>query len=148
VLRTSLAGFAVVLVFSPLARCDAPKSEGDAKALRGTWLPSSAALAGREWSEQLLKSMRLELTDGHYTVTVNGRPDKGTCKIDTTKKPKTLDITGTDGPNKGRTILCIYEINGDTLKVCYDMSGKRRPTEFQSRPDSQLFLVTYRREKH
>jgi hypothetical protein len=35
----------------------------------------------------------------------------------------------------------------DTLKVCYDMGGKNRPTEFKTKPATQLFLVTYKREK-
>ena len=59
----------------------------------------------------------------------------------------TLDITGVKGPNQGKTFLAIYELKGDTLKVCYDLSGKERPTEFKTKPDTQLYLVTYRREK-
>ena len=74
-------------------------------------------------------------------------PDKGTVKLDPAAKCKTMDITGTDGPNKGKTFLTIYELNGDTLKVCYDLSAKSRPTEFESKPKTQLFLVTYKREK-
>jgi uncharacterized protein (TIGR03067 family) len=58
-----------------------------------------------------------------------------------------MDITGTDGPNKGKTILAIYERDGDTLRVCYDLSGKSRPTEFKTETGTQLFLVTYKREK-
>ena len=58
-----------------------------------------------------------------------------------------MDITGTDGPNKGETILAIYERDGDALRVCYDLSGKSRPTEFKTKAGTQLFLVTYKREK-
>jgi hypothetical protein len=54
---------------------------------------------------------------------------------------------GTDGPNKGKTFLAIYELDKDSLKVCYDLSGKARPTEFKTKPDTTLFLVTYTREK-
>src|SRR4051794_40819519 len=36
-----------------------------------------------------------------------------------------MDITGTSGPNKGKTILAIYEQKGDTLRICYDLSGKK-----------------------
>jgi uncharacterized protein (TIGR03067 family) len=62
-------------------------------------------------------------------------------------KPKELDIVGTDGPNKGKTILAIYEQDGDTLRICYDLSGKGRPTEFKTKEGTQSFLVTYVREK-
>ena len=35
-----------------------------------------------------------------------------------------MDITGTNGPNKGKTFLVIYELKGDELRVCYDLSGE------------------------
>jgi hypothetical protein len=44
-------------------------------------------------------------------------------------------------------ILAIYEIDGDTLKVCYDLGGKNRPTEFKTKEGTALFLATYKREK-
>jgi uncharacterized protein (TIGR03067 family) len=54
---------------------------------------------------------------------------------------------GKKGPNEGKTFLAIYELKGDELRVCYDLGGKDRPTEFVSKPETPLFLVTYRREK-
>ncbi len=115
--------------------------------LDGVWLPESAELAGQKLQDELLKTMKLKLADGKYSVTVAGQTDAGTVKLDPKAKPKTMDITGTDGPNKGKTFLAIYELGGDTLRICYDLSGKNRPTEFRSDKESQLFLVTYRREK-
>ena len=86
--------------------------------------------------------------DGKYTVTVGTKSDKGTVKLDPSKQPMAaLDITGTEGPNKGKTILAIYEKTGDTVKVCYDLSGKARPTEFKTMKGTQLFLIAYHREK-
>ena len=58
-----------------------------------------------------------------------------------------MDITGTDGPNKGKTLLAIYEQEGDTLRVCYDLSGQGRPTELRTNEGTPLFLVTYQRAK-
>ncbi len=75
------------------------------------------------------------------------RATKGQSSSNPGKLPKTMDIKGTKGPNKGKTFLTIYELKGDELKVCYDLSGKARPTEFATKPDTQLFLVTYRRAK-
>jgi hypothetical protein len=43
--------------------------------------------------------------------------------------------------------LAIYEIRGDTMKICYDLGGKSRPKEFKSPADSQMFLVTYKKDK-
>jgi len=58
-----------------------------------------------------------------------------------------MDITGTEGPNKGKTILAIYERDGDTLRVCYDLSGKSRPSEFKTTEGTRLFLVEYKLQK-
>ena len=135
---------ALVLAFS-LAADGGDAKDGDN--LQGTWLPSTAELGGKMFPDEVRKSIKLEVKGDRYTVTVGTQPDRGTCKLDPSTKPKALDITGTDGPNKGRTILAIYERVGDTLRVCYDLSGKSRPTEFKTKPGTQLFLVTYQREK-
>ena len=58
-----------------------------------------------------------------------------------------MTITGTEGPNHGKTFPAIYEIKGDTLRICYDLSGVKRPTEFKSVPGTRLYLVTYSRIK-
>jgi uncharacterized protein (TIGR03067 family) len=141
----------VVLVLSSAATVAADDAnEADAKdraALQGTWLPQSAELAGVAFPEEIRKSIKLVVKDDGYTVTAGPSVDQGTVKLTASAKPKQMDIIGTEGPNKGKTILAIYEQDGDTLKVCYDLSGKERPTEFKSKEGSQLFLVTYKREK-
>jgi uncharacterized protein (TIGR03067 family) len=135
---------AVVLSIMQTAKGDGPK---DSDAIQGTWLASAAEIGGKPFPEEVRKSIKLTLKDGKYTVTLGNSRDQGTIKLDPSAKPKALDITGTDGPNKGRTILAIYALNGDTLTICYDLSGKSRPTEFKTTEGSQLFLVTYQREK-
>ncbi len=91
--------------------------------------------------------MKLVMKDGTYTVTVGEQLDQGTCKLDPHKSPKAMDITGTDGPNKGKTILAIYDHKEDTLRICYDLGGKERPAEFATKAKTKLFLVTYKRAK-
>ena len=115
--------------------------------LEGVWLPATAELAGKKFPDEVRKSMRLEVKNDEYLVTVGTMPDRGTCKRNPAAKPKALDITGTDGPNKGRTILAIYERQGETLRVCYDLSGKSRPAEFKTTEGSPLFLVEYKLQK-
>jgi uncharacterized protein (TIGR03067 family) len=131
------------LCMTPVAAPD--QGQDDAKLIQGTWIPIQAELGGKEMPEEVRKSIKLILKGDTYTAFVGDKPDAGTCKLDPTKNPKTLDILGTDGPNKGKTILTIYELKGDTLKVCYDLSGKGRPTEFNTKGGPQHYLVTYQR---
>ncbi len=117
------------------------------KDFEGTWLPLSAELAGEKWPDKILKTIKLVLKDENYKVTVGESIDEGTWKIDSSKSPKTMDIKGINGPNKGKTFLTIYELDKDTLRVCYDLSGKQRPTEFKTKAKTMLYLVTYKRSK-
>jgi uncharacterized protein (TIGR03067 family) len=126
---------------------DAPNVKEESKKLEGTWKPMTAELAGKPFPDEIVKSMTLVLTDGKYTVTVGKQTDEGTWKLDLAKKPRALDVMGTAGPNKGKTFLAIYELADKTLRVCYDLSGKARPKEFKTSPDTLLFMVEYRREK-
>jgi uncharacterized protein (TIGR03067 family) len=136
-------GFAVAV---SLGAC-AAGSPDDAKAVQGSWKPARAELAGQPMTDAVLKSISLKLENGKYEVLVSDKPDRGTYALDSTSKPKSMTITGTEGPNAGKTFPAIYELNGDTLRICYDLSGAKRPTEFKSVAGTKLYLVTYQRKK-
>jgi uncharacterized protein (TIGR03067 family) len=117
----------------------------DATAIQGSWKPVSAELAGQPMPAAVLKTISLTLANGKYEVLVGGAPDNGTYKLDSNSRPKSITVTGTAGPNIGATFPAIYELNGDTLRICYDLSGAKRPTEFKSVAGTKLYLVTYGR---
>jgi uncharacterized protein (TIGR03067 family) len=71
----------------------------------------------------------------------------GTQKIDPSKSPKTIDVTMIEGPDKGKVMLGIYEIDEDTLRACFDPQGKKRPTEFKSAAGSMNFVNVHKRVK-
>ena len=119
----------------------------DAKALEGTWLPVKAELGGQPMPDAVLKTISLTMDKGKYDVMADGRPDKGTYMLDETAMPKAITITGTEGPNHGKTFPAIYELKDGVLRICYDLSGKKRPTAFESVVGTKLYLVTYRRKK-
>ena len=58
-----------------------------------------------------------------------------------------LAITATAGPDSGKTFPAIYELKGDTLRICYDLSGAKSPTEFKSIAGTKLYAVTYNRKE-
>jgi uncharacterized protein (TIGR03067 family) len=119
----------------------------DTKEIEGTWVAVDAEQSGQKLPENVFKTIQLVLTADSYTVTVAGRLDKGTIKLMPNETPKAMDITGVEGPNKDKTILAIYELSGDTLKVCYALEGQKRPTELKSTPENKYFLVQYKRER-
>jgi len=133
-------------VAASLAAC-AAADHGDAKAIEGLWVPVTAELAGQAMPDTVVKTISLKLDSGKYEVFVGTNPDRGTYTLDPASKPKGMTVTGTDGPNKGRTFPCIYELRGDTLRICYDLSGMKRPSEFKSSAGTKLYLVTYARKR-
>jgi uncharacterized protein (TIGR03067 family) len=141
ILRT-LALFATVTLFAAT-----PTTPDDTKAIQGTWKPDNAELAGHRLSDSLTAKITLTLTDGAYTVTVGDSTDKGTYKIDPSTNPKSVTLTGTEGPHQGKTFTGIYDLDGDTLKICYDLTGQQTPKDFKTEPGTKLYLVTYTRDK-
>jgi uncharacterized protein (TIGR03067 family) len=119
----------------------------DAAAIQGSWKPVSAELGGQAMPEAVLKSISLKLENGRYAVLVGTAPDNGTYTIDASASPRAMSVTGTEGPNQGKTFPAIYELNGDTLRICYDLSGTKRPAEFKTAAGTMLYLVTYNRRK-
>jgi uncharacterized protein (TIGR03067 family) len=130
-----------------IARGSAAPSDGDSKNLEGFWRPVTALLSGEPMPDALLKTISLKMENGKYEVFVGNEPDRGTYVIDATALPKGITITGSEGPNHGRIFPAIYELYGDTLRICYDLSGAKRPLRFESTAGTRLYLVTYKRAK-
>jgi hypothetical protein len=45
------------------------------------------------------------------------------------------------------TRLGIYELNGDTLRICRAEAGEERPMEFKSKEGTQTILSVAKRQK-
>lgn len=77
---------------------------------------------------------------------VEGSEYSGTFVIDSSKKPKTLDVTYKGGDNDGNVVKCFYELYEDTLKICGgNIVYFDRPAEFKSRHEVKVY--TYKRAK-
>jgi uncharacterized protein (TIGR03067 family) len=151
-------GLAVVVIVSLFAGLRLPAADGDAKdetvakdlqAFKGTWRLSSRELDGKQFGEDEIKDV-IMTNDGTGRCSVR-RGDKviaeATAQLDPTKKPKAVDITFSEGEHKGMTALGIYEIEGDTFRVCCARPGDERPAEFSARAGSGRTLIVYKRQK-
>jgi uncharacterized protein (TIGR03067 family) len=122
--------------------------EKELKMFHGAWKVELVEAGGKKLPIDLFKEMTVNFEGDKYTVKIGDKViQKATQKLDPSKSPKTLDGTVAEGPNKGTVILGIYEISGDTLKVCFDPEGKKRPTEFKTADGSQTTLAVYKRVK-
>ena len=73
----------------------------------------------------------------------------GSFKLDPSKTPQAIDVLfpAAPGEKKGQAILGIYELDGDTLRICYGPDGTERAAEFKSKAGSKLILVVFKRLK-
>jgi uncharacterized protein (TIGR03067 family) len=128
-----------------LVGADDPKDE--LKKLEGTWTMASGEKDGKALAEQAIKGAKLVFKGDQHDVKVGDDIFKGTHKVDPSKKPKTIDATDSEGPFKGKTVHGIYEVDGDTFKVCFAAPGKDRPKEFSTKSGTGHILHVWKREK-
>lgn len=132
-----------------LLAADAPNGEvrKELDRFQGTWKFVSLEAEGKKVPEADFRTARLVLEGNKFTFTDDHGTYHGTFAVDLKQKPKAIDVTFTDGPDEGKTCLGVYELEGDTYKVCIGLVGKDRPQEFASRPGSGHVLEVLRREK-
>lgn len=115
--------------------------------LDGTWVPIAADVSGQALVVRELRVVRLVLDRGRYEIIdcSDAIVDRGEIRIDRSATPPSMDIVGSAGPNAGRTMLAIFELDGDRLTVCYDLDGAVRPANMQPQEEQLLLSITYAR---
>jgi uncharacterized protein (TIGR03067 family) len=120
---------------------DAVKDE--MKKLEGTWVVQSFSEKGKVNEE--MKGTELTFAGANLTLKMKKGDEqkemKATYKIDPTKKPKTIDVLG---EGKKHEMRAIYQLEGDTLRVCHGVKEEERPTDFT---DENVVIVTLKRKK-
>ena len=138
-----LLGLVVVgFVVSRGGTADDSKSE-----FEGTWDLVSVERDGKELTPQ--KDTKMVTAGNKFVIKVGDKVlVAGTSKFDASKKPKTVDVTYTEGPDKGKTLKGIYEVEGDTAKFCRAGTPEQeRPTEFKTKAGSGGLASVYKRAK-
>lgn len=118
-------------------------------ALKGSWKAVRAERNGKPAPD--LKGHELTFAGNRFTI--RSKEGKllyeGTYRTDASKNPATIDFLHTKGDADGKTWQGIYELAGDTLKIC-DNAGdvtKPRPTSLATREESDLDMLTFEKEK-
>ena len=132
-----------ILAAGLLLGADDPKKELDK--LQGEWSAVSLERDGNKLPDEMLKTVKRTVTGESYTIAFGEMMFKGTFKIDVSKTPKTIDIVREE--DKDTPIKGIYELDGDTYKVCYGAPGKDRPTEFSAKEGSGNTMSVWKKAK-
>lgn len=147
--RISILSCALLIAMSGLTSVRGDdKGEKDLKQFQGTWQVESKEIGGMKVPVEALTGWTVKYDGDKAVVLLKGKVFRaGTIKLDPSKTPKTIDFTITEGDTKGRVMLGVYKIDGDILKVCFDYEGKKRPTEFNTTPETLTFLEIQKRSK-
>ncbi len=119
---------------------------GELQKLDGPWVVESVLRDPREKRLDEGKGIRCVVENGRAIVQLPGEEKVAgvfVIKIDPAMKPKTMEIRP-EGENG--VILAIYELRGDSLRVCWTPQGKERPTDFASNPGSGDSLIVLKRK--
>jgi len=124
-------------------------SAGALTELDGTWVPIAADISGQALVVGDLRVARLVLDRGGYEIIdhADHLVDRGDVRVDRSVFPPAMDIVGVSGPHAGRTMLAIFQLDGDRLTVCYDLDGSERPQGRHAQEDQLLLSITYARER-
>ena len=117
-----------------------PQARPASTPVQGTWVVASIngqnAPSGAE-------EMTLTFSGDKYEQALGGQVnERGTFKVDTSKKPMTIDLAIGEGSDAGKAQLGIFEVTGDTMKLHLDApAGGQRPTDFTAKDNAFMVIA-------
>lgn len=105
--------------------------------MQGKWVGSEIIANGRTSDDP--SGIKLSIKGERFEAVTPDNDINGSLKF----VGKNMDVLLDDGDVK--TFYAIYEVSGDTMKVCY--SPISRPTDFSAPEDSKRILAVYKRAK-
>jgi uncharacterized protein (TIGR03067 family) len=115
---------------------------------QGVWTVVSVEKDGRTATADQLVGFKI-VVEGNSRIVKNDDQvlSRSTLKLDLSKEPKVIYLTMTEGMFKGNTLPAIYEMDGDTWKVCLALNGVDPPQAFATQAGDGHLLHVYRKEK-
>lgn len=120
-------------------------SRSEADELQGTWEVATVSYAGALLPRGRFPFTRLRIRGD--TIIQEGADGtlKMSFRLDSGRDPKTMDMK-TDGFHH-ETYYALYDLNGDTLRICRRELEQDRPQALVSPPNTGIFLITAKRSK-
>jgi len=123
----------------------------DHEKLQGTWKMDEAVFNG----QRMMNDVRWVIDSDHLTIVLKGNTQGGVraeYELGTGDNPNTILIKLFNNPladkgYAGGSYTGIYKLWGDKLKVCYDMTGRQYPKNFDAGKGSGRMSYEFTREK-
>jgi uncharacterized protein (TIGR03067 family) len=121
----------------------------DRELLLGTWEVTASVINGESApADELLNMVIVFTPDLLKTRTLKGT-DRQKYKLDPARTPKEIDLNSPDpdAPAEVTHFEGIYDLNGDSLRICLAKPGTPRPGQFTAPAGSERFIVVLQRQK-
>lgn len=139
-----------IVLISALAQSgNDAKSKADLAAMQGTWVMHALEINGKAVSEKNFQNTLLIVKGTEYRTKVKEKLLPGfRLQLDARKNPRHMDMIQAMPGEAEKTIKGIYKLEGDTLTICRGLtSDQDRPNQFATWPDTNVFVVTWKKQK-
>jgi uncharacterized protein (TIGR03067 family) len=135
--RFAMAGGLMVAAFAGVVLAQ----DKALKELEGTYKVTALEKAGKAAEKALTDSVKIIIKGDEFTLTFDKdgekQEKKAKIKVDSSSTPATIDITPSDGPEKGKTFPGIFKIEKGEVTIIFTEKGDR-PKEFKSEGESMM----------
>jgi uncharacterized protein (TIGR03067 family) len=130
---------------TPPKKNQAEAAQRDLRLLQGRWQAVSIEHDGSQERPQgglhwMIRADRYEVWIGNQNLETNQ------FTLDPTKRPRTLEMRHVISGSQAPRITGIYELQGNVLKVCYDLTGQGYPKEFTAPQGARRISYVFRRQ--
>jgi uncharacterized protein (TIGR03067 family) len=117
----------------------------DTRNWQGTWKMVACTANGESQSGDV----QWIVSSDHYNIRLDGNTGTDPYPFQLDPSHKRIDVHHHDTPKGtwGGHLKGIYEIKGDSLKVCYDLKGQQYPQSFDAGQGSGQVLYQFQRER-
>jgi uncharacterized protein (TIGR03067 family) len=119
----------------------------DLAKLQGTWALVSMEREGQEEPADEIKDWKAIYRQNRITLMAGERVRRqGIVTLDPSRKPKAMNTWDQDGPFEDQTVPGIYELDGETLKICFARPGEDRPKNFTTKEGTGFLFCVYKKQ--
>jgi uncharacterized protein (TIGR03067 family) len=124
------------------------KAKKDLERMQGAWVLHALEVNGKDVPQPKLENTILVIKGDDYRTKVKDKEPPGfRLRLDPSKNPKAVDMIKSTPGSPDEVIKGIYTFENDTLKICRGLAASQeRPNQFATWPDTNYFVVTWKKQ--